>query len=476
MLGERSSPAYSPAVTLALNAYEAEGAAVVRRDSTETEAIQAFLKAAGVRILASPTDEVELKIPLSTFPVRTVAWRHAAPSSPRRDLVEARETDGALHHPFRWLGEAIESGDEQVAAAVLAGHGRAWLELAQPDSALHLIGLVHAAFPGQTAAFLWAHYLMAIDSALRLDAPDATWFTNDLCELAATRGLGLLFRAERMEFRRLRGDLRGAITEANHLTRDLDRPANINSPGDLYVAGTSRYVLANVLRRGGRYDLARQYIHDATTFLRDDIPSHRIELTHAMYGLSICDSMFGVASVQVPDGWGTTEAVFARSLVTLANSHASWFVKDYDRAAQFADQASAAFAGIGYQRYAQRADRLRILLVDWAGRAGRPVTGSAPPHGDERVAALLRVPINSTVEWLASERPSHVLSLLQFTAAFSEPDATRFVDLPEVVGIDSSGDLILYRPPQGISFASAQAILRESLGIGQSSPVPLAAD
>ncbi len=477
MLGDAAAPPYSPAVTLALSSPGGNSTGLVRRDGTETEAIQAFLRAAGVRILASPVEDVDLKLPLSTFPTRTVATRFAVRPSEQSpyEVGALRAGAGALERPMRWLNEAIESGDQDVAAAVLADHGRSWLELQDPGEGLSLIRRAHDQLARGSRPFLWSHYLLALDSALRLNEPSEHWFTDELCDLADETELGPLFHAERMEFRRLRGDLQSAVVDANLLIQRLGR-LRANSSAERYVAGTARYVLANVLRRGGRYDLAKGMILDSTRIFTEAVAAHRIEMTHALYALNVCDSMFGVASVQASPTWSPNEAVFARSLVTLANCHASWFVEDYDRAAHFATSAEEGFANIGYERYARRAASLRGLIADWADRAGRRLACTRGPARDARVTALLDAPPGAAVHWLADERPSHVLSLLQFSEAFGDPESARTVELPELVGTEPDGDLVLYRPPRASSYGEAQAVMRAGMGVGQGSRVPLAAD
>ena len=269
MLGDAVSPPYGPAITLALQNLAPGWTGVVLRDVVQTEAVQDFLRAVGVRILTSPSDDVDLRLPLSTLPGRTVAWRLAPRDAGTKrsslvqpDIALQAEPHGDSGGPIVWLEEAIQSVDEGVISAVLANHGRAWLELEDSQHTLSLITRVHDTFSPPTRAFLWSHYLLALDSALRLDAPADTWFSPDLCDAADTTELGPLFRAERMEFCRLRGELGEAVAQANYLIGTF-HPLEVDSPASRYVAGASRYVLANLLRRGGRYDIAKEFIVEA---------------------------------------------------------------------------------------------------------------------------------------------------------------------------------------------------------------------
>jgi hypothetical protein len=377
----------------------------------------------------------------------------------------------------RWLHDAIESDDEPVAAAVLASHGRAWIERVPIDPVLRLIRQAEEAFGISSRSGLWARYLLALDSALRLGEPASEWFSEDACSLAERTELGLLYRAEQAEFMRLRGDMAGACTGA---TIVLARLSNATIPGDsgaTYVRATSQYVTANLLRQGGQYDLARQLITAAAEEYEPNVPAHRVELTHCMYARSVCDAMRGVAAVRtVNEWWGADEAVFARALVTLANSHAAWFVADYERAIQFAQRAHVEFTRIGYERYAARAERLVRLLNDWAWRAQRR-THRPDDETDDMVEALLGAPPGTRVTALAGERPSRALSVLQFTLTYgADPGAARTVDLPEYIAITATNGLVVVTPPPAASYREADIMLRTILGVGATAPVPLAVD
>jgi hypothetical protein len=235
-------------------------------------------------------------------------------------------------------------------------------------------------------------------------------------------------------------------------------------------------VAANLLRQGGQYELARQLVDAAAEEYDPTVPSHRVELTHCMYARSVCDAMRGTAAVHSDSEWGADEAVFARALVTLANSHAAWFVADYDRAIQFAEGARDEFARIGYGRYAARAERLVGLLDDWARRARRRPPGAARMV-DAKVEALLTAPPGARVTALAEERPSRALSVLQFALSYGDdPDSKRTVELPEYIAVTAENALIAVTPPPAASYREADNVLRSILGVGTATPVPLAVD
>jgi hypothetical protein len=447
---------------------ETSARTAVLRDTTEAEAFLTFLTKASIRLLGDTIENEELLVPLAAYPTRTVAWLvHTARFGPPAAPVARGDS-------LRWLDEAVRARDEDVATAILTSHGRAWLELEDPSNGIHVLTRAHQAFPRGGRAFLWSHYLLALDQALRLEEPREAWFTPELCDLAWDTELGPLFLAERMEFTRLRGNLAGAVALANELAPLL--PAlPIATSAEQYVAGTSWYVLANVLRAGGNYALARRCIQDAQLILNSNIESHNIELTHTLYGMNVCDSMFGVPSIMAVDSWAAAEAVFGRSLVILANSHAAWFIGDFTASASYASAAATGFSSINYWRYARRAEALHDLIADWAARNGE----SLPDHAgspNPQVDALLSSPEGQTVSWLHGERPSRVLSLLQFCEAFGPADSEREVLLPSVIKGGLEGDLALLDVPSGATYADAARGLRRAMGLADSAVTPLAAD
>ncbi len=248
------------------------------------------------------------------------------------------------------------------------------------------------------------------------------------------------------------------------------------TPTHAYALGTAHFLVANLLRRGGRYDLARTFIGKAVNILDENVPSHRIELQHCRYATSVCESMQGVATVMSSYDWPSGQAVFGRSLVTLANSHAAWFIADYSRAIEFAEEARHGFESIGYQRYAARAGELTALLAKWAGLSGAP---ARPAVASESIplSELLAGGGGGEVTMLKGMRPSRALSLLQFAVTFSaQPNAARVIQLPTCITMDESREFILSTPLSANSFKRAERVLRGMMGIGARTRVPLAVD
>lgn len=466
-----SLPPYSAALTLALEPATQTGMGYVGRDLAAARDIEDVLAASGIRVA---TVNQGTLLPLSIYRGHVTAWQVPSiaigvSSSP----VHRTGMNTANDITVRWLSQAIASNDEQISAAVLSSHGRAWLEATHPISMINAIRQATVAFPERTRAHLWAHYLLALDSALRLNNPAADWFNQHWCSLADATELGPLFHAERMEFSRLRGEIEAACGYATALMKMLRDNSAAATPTRAYAIGTSNFLLANLLRRGGRYDIAQSFINRGVSLLDEGVPSHRIELQHCRYATSVCESMQGVATVTSGYEWPSGQAVFGRSLVTLANSHAAWFIADHSRAIEFAEEARRGFESIGYQRYATRAEQLANLIANWAELAGTPVM---PTLSENALVAEL-ISAKGDIGLLQDLRPSRALSLLQFAVAFAkQPSATREVRLPPCITLTENQEFVPTVPATAPSFKRAERILRGAMGIGTKTRVPLAAD
>lgn len=476
--GATEPPAYASYLVLAIGSERLRStAASVTRETAVAADLQAFMQDQGIRIVRVDTGGV---LPLTPYRGRVTAWRRAAQPTPRvddralaaGDRAQAEHAQRELEH----LGEAISEGNASLAAAVLVHSGRAWIETQDApqyrerlDETLHAFGL--ASSPG-----LWAHYLLALDSALRRNEPEARWFGPDVCDIAQRFGMSPLFRAEQMEFARLRGDFPEAAQLAARLFPALAGEIERSAPGDIYVDATARYVLANVLRRGGRYDIARSLIDTAHKAYDRRVPSHLVEWLHCRYALSVCDALAGVPRVEPDQGLEAGQLVFARSLVTLSNAQASWFIGDYARAIEFAAHAEEGFRSIGYSRYASRAAGVASVLTEWRRFAeGQPVDGAAASPIIEHI----RVATSGSSELIDLQdlRPSAALTVLQFATSFATDTAASCkVVNPGVIILD--GDLVLQltEPSSFESIADADAALRDALGVGRERLVPLLPD
>lgn len=462
---------YAARLTLALAPATAEGRGHVSEDDSAVVAASTFLTAVGIEFISRPETGMDVALSLTALQSRLIAWRtNPVPSELATGSAEP-PTDSAIG----WLRQAIESHDLAVVEAILSSHGRAWIESPPIEPTLDLLTETCAKFPAETDAALWAHYLLALDSALRQNRPTSDWFDDAHRQLAKGKPLEHLFLAEHMEFSRLRGDLAHATDVMNSLIATLADASSPTGHAAAYALGTAHMLVGNVLRRGGRYADAREFIRRATSTLGDSTPATRIELTHCTYGLAVCDGMRGAATVRADDEWPRDQAVFARSLVTLSNSHAAWVVGDFARAVDFARRAQQGFDSIGYTRYANRAHSLEVLLRDWARHSQHAVDGS-PGNADPTVELLLTAQPGAHVNALNDARPSRALSLVQFAVRFApNPHADMVIELPTHIAL-VDGTYSVRATPPATSFADADFILRQLLEVPANVQVPLAVD
>ena len=464
-------PQYASYVALAVRSVTSwEGG--ITRDATAAVEIQRVMQEQGIHLTA-PGSGGRL-LPLTPYRGRVIARRPATRADGGRlvDELEAPDTGQGV----ALLEGAIDTGDSSAAALALATFGRAWIETADRRQRLGLLRRVRAQFDETSEPALWARYLMALDASLRDGDAAPHWFDDDACENAAAYdGLGLLFSAEQMEFARVRGDLDTAVRLAAGLIERLDGPVEPGGVGQTYARATARFVLGNVLRHGGRYDLARSFVAAAQDAYDPSVPSQAVELTHCRYALAVCDAIDGVPRVEPLSGVPTGQIMFARALVTLANSQAAWFVGDLERALEFARDAETAFRSIGYDRHAERASVVAAMFTLWdaLNRGEVPRLRESPllRHAQESLIATTEKLDLSTI------RPSAALAVLHFGATFSEtPQAPREIALPPMIVERENRRLQLIVPPTAFCIAEADIRLREGLGVGPTRTVPLLPD
>lgn len=406
---------------------------------------------------------------LSTFHVY-----RSFPGQPPIVNGESRDVSEDIQVHLATLRESLERSDDSQLVQVLSEEGRSWVETGQPV-AIEALREVEAHTAASIRARLWARFLLALDDALHLDRPSAYWFDGASYEMAQSLesdGLGLLYAAERAEFARLRNELESSTSMLNELLARMPGEPQ-DDPASAYCWATTQFVIANMLRRGGQYALAREHVAKAESALDPAINAHRVELIHCLYAKSVCDALLGNAIHRELSDGGSPSATFAESLVTLSNSHAAWAIRDYERAIGFATDASSELFSIGFERYAKRAEQLSLLLQDWRDLE---VNRSIEPRSPE-VAALLSAPVGADIRLLESVRPSRALSLLQFCSAFgSDPDAVREVRLPRLIEVSHDGSLQYVNVSVATSFTEAELALRSLLGVGEATAIPLAAD
>lgn len=462
-------PSYSSYLALAIRTEDpmAIGSSSTRETRLATE-LQALMEEEGLRLtgIAGPGTPL---LPLTPFRGQVVAWRAAAPAE-AEDLVQPDVGDDLSTES---LEEALAEGAQAPAAEILARYGRAWIETPRAAEYLQVLESVRHAFTPESAPALWARFLIGLDSALRLNRPDAHWFTEETCRAARAHGLEPLVRAERMEFTRLRGELEDAVGLAPSVLGALENKPERTDPGTVYARATARFVLANLLRRGGRYDLAREQLAIAMAAYDPVQPSHAVEAMHCRYALAVCDAIDGVPRVEQLRPAPAGRLAFARALVTLSNAQAAWFVRDLRRAREFAEEARAGLDAIGYERYARRAGRVAELLVLWQALSERDEI----EQPDDPLPRLILKGVKEAANPLdlGNLRPSAALTVLCFLRKFADPTATRRIHLPPVIA-EADGDLTLRPSGDAASVAEADRRLRQEMGIGEDNPVALLPD
>lgn len=381
------------------------------------------------------------------------------------------------------LRDAIEIRDRNTITALVANHGRSWIETTEADSALELLQEIVTKFDPPSAEAVWSRYLIAISRLFRDRDVSSTALDDELIRNAQAIGLGPLIKAEVMEFARKRDDHEAAIASAKGLLAEIRDIEFANSPNNAYALGTAYFLLGNLYRFGGRYIEAKRMIERARNFFRPAILAHQIELAHCHYSYSVCRAMEGeLRSEDIPAVPLAPEfRRFSEALITLALSHSAWSASKVDEAEALADRAAAAFGEIRFVAYARRARALSGLLgacyrLEYGADVEKAVASAqeyAPVIrgmiGDPAARGALR-------NWISRTRPSFVLGMLHFAAAFGG-DSTSSIgefELPPVLCIGDEG--LRWRRQSCTSLAEADVKLRRMMGIPQTVRLPLLAD
>jgi hypothetical protein len=334
--------------------------------------------------------------------------------------------------------------------------------------------------PGSVEA-VWGRYLLAISGLFSGDLDGRRVFENHAEADAA--GMGLLYRAEQMEFARKAGEANEAIAIANTLLGEFgeDNPEALDDTGR-YVVGVAAFLLGNLLRHGGRYDAAFKWIDKAEKYFKSVVASHATEIAHCFYAKHVCIAMTGVSSFfPMPDAPSRADAQrFATALIRLSYSHAAWFIEDIERASQHASEAAKQFRDAGTPRYADRAAAVNGLLSIWRvlKNGARPDYSLVPADVGRGVATLVGRNDREFLErWLPSLRPSTALGLLQFAKEFSPvfSDPLR-LPLPRRIATQSAGPWVWADAVVANSLKEADQVLREHLSVPGDRRVPLIAD
>jgi hypothetical protein len=445
-----------------------------------------------VRGLTEEGREIRLSIPESQ--TRVIAWR-LTPAFRTKKAPPLTVPARGVSPPDPALTVAVQAHIEhnrELLAALLVSHGRWLIESPDKDAATQLLEAIRADSPPASLPNLWSHYLLSISSLFKEPGEvPADAFSPDKERDAEGVGLGELFQAERMEVARKRGDRGTALDLANALRREITAgealPPKTGRTGTSeslarYAAGTNRYLLANLLRSGGRYDLAQEWIAHAEAIFQRGIPSHDTELAHCHYARQVCTAVMGRSEfAPLKDEGELLSRRFSGALILLSYSHAAWFVDEIDRAFHHAERAVVAFEAVDADRYVQRAEQLQRLLRIW-----KALGSSAAPTCDDlggSLAEAIRYLSGQQPEWaglsdwLAGQRPSTAVGLLQFAkrvpAVWNAPGELR---LPPTIEVSDDGSWRWSDRLSVASLAQADMKLRELLSIPADRRIPLIAD
>lgn len=453
--------------------------------SQPTESFIASWARYGISVLGMNDDASSYQLPVAESQTRVMAWRLAEdePGPPPSTLQQKSEDqiEDPVARELALAEQCLKDREDELLGALLAAKGRAWIESPLSERALAVLGDIHQAYSENHPCYLWSHYLLCLSRLFAGAAVQADDFSEAIIAAASRIGIGLLFRAERMEFCRKCGQLDQALAIANEI-RLLQGPAeNLATDTDRYVSATTAFLTANLLRHGGLYQMAAEQINVAQTIFRSASPAQATELAHCYYAKAVCVSMTGSSQFDAPFAEARHSGTrrFANALITLSYSHAAWFVGDVLRARQYALQAAGQFAQLGYGKYAARARDLASLLAWWQSLGSGQRLSFDLENAELGAVVKLLVGYSSESADLprsfASLRPSVAIGLLQFWRAYGSQATLMEFTVPPVLGVHSSGTLF-WEPARTVPLEQADRLLRRACSIPEGLRVPLIAD
>jgi hypothetical protein len=427
----------------------------------------------GARVFSIGADHALQPHGVPESQTRIVAWR--LPDVPKASTVNMTPN---MPDDLQIATDAVSSGDFELLRAILISRGRSWIESDNRPASIKLLEAIITNTPSPSFESLWCKYLLAIAGLFGGSRSGIDLFTTDVHADAV--GLGLLFRAERMEFVRKNGGRDEALQLAHGLLRDLGTPDEGITDIERYVKGTATFLIANLLRSGGRYAEATKWIERAEAIFRPSIPSHATELAHCVYAKQVCVAMTGKSSFAMSDAsWDETSHQFASALIRLTYSHAAWFSDDIDRALQHADESARQFEHAGTPRYSVRASTVHGLLHIWRDLR----SGTTPDYSlvDANIAAGVKAVVGVgderfLADWFPTLRASKAVGLLQFRAFSRHHDGGPRVQLPWTLQPTTGLQWTWLNTGDAVTLAEADKLLRSRLEIPDHLRVPLLAD
>jgi tetratricopeptide (TPR) repeat protein len=419
-------------------------------------------------------DASRYDLPIPESQTRVIAWR-----LPRTaQVLLARD----INKEIELAEEALRVKDDELLKGLLISRGRSWVEATIKPRAIKLFQNVKINYQQRQPVFLWSHYFLGLDQLFSGEF-SSNWFSEELEHAAESAGIALLYKAERMESLRKLGDLNAAVDIANDIISELANKHSQELESDIerYVAGTTHFLVANLLRLGGLYGDALSFITKAESIFKSGIASHDDELVHSYYARAICLSIAGASPPRPPiqTRMHTKSMQFSNALISLTDSHASWIIGNNNDARNHAIKAATTFEAIGAKVFSRSAYRLSKLLEWWEfliNNKDTKINTGGIPYGNI-VAVLIgqNNDYNALNLWFSSQRPSEVIGILQFARNRKSYDTSFSITLPRTLTF-KNGSLQWRETINASSLSEADRILREYLAVPMDRIIPLLTD
>jgi tetratricopeptide (TPR) repeat protein len=444
--------------------------------SSPTDSFRRLWVEKKIRVLGINEDFSSYDLPVPESHTRVIAWRNALGAPPVSDAEVGEERTHETRDVLVACKSALRQGDTQLLEACLANSGRYWIESSARDEARQLFIDVQHRFGPDTTASVLARFLNALPDLFN-NTLGQYEFSEETEHTGAKHGLGLLLRAERMEYARKTGDILNAVGLANSLVIETAKYKAI-SPLERYQHGTVLFLLGNLLREGGRYSEALTYVERAESIYLPSIPAHNTELAHCEYASLSCRAMRGDASLK-GSGYHSMgqEHRFASALIQLSFAHSAWLLNDPPRAIAFAGEAARGFREIHFDGHADRAELTQKLLHAWQElEKGNKLDYAVFPL---QLAETLRgltgtsKDLSGVKEFLRQQRPGRALGILQF--ARGDPAVLdQELDIEISPLIDVANDRWRLKTELRVpSLREAEQLLRKEMGIEPGQRIPL---
>lgn len=381
------------------------------------------------------------------------------------------------------LSEAIETNDQSKIEALIINKGRSWIESEYREEAIELLGIIVGKYETKSILVIWSKYLIAISKLFR----DRV-FSPELChetilKNAADIGIQNLLKAECMEFERHKKERDKALDMAKELISDLETAKIARTPHESYAQATSYFLLSNLFRAGGQLYEAVLFIDKAISLYSPAILSHQIEIAHCLYAKNVCRVMLGNIhedSSAFPTLAAPEFRLFSEALLLLTRSHIEWTSGRVGQSADFATKASEIFSSIGYRHYAERAIKLKSLLNCWQILEYNGSIDSAAEKASSLSSVIRGLVTHNRFDeiryFIANEKPSRVLGMLQFAVTYNPNSINTISDLELPHMLHKENSEWKWGQIKVESLTEAESKLRVLMGIKPEVRIPLIID